>query len=120
MVFLGPGIPHRDSMRIGNSVFYLRYVFDIRDGYGRPGLDCRAIAAHRDGGWWRCGESGSQDGLQHCRLCFPNFHLFDVGEGLAMGEALPISLVGKLLIYGVLYSVFYLALAMASFNRREL
>ena len=50
----------------------------------------------------------------------PNFHLFDVGEGLAEGEALPISLVGKLLIYGVLYSVFYLALATASFKRRDL
>lgn len=50
----------------------------------------------------------------------PNFHLFDVGEGLAMGEALPISVVGKLLIYGALYSIFYLAVATASFNRREL
>ena len=50
----------------------------------------------------------------------PNFHLFDVGEGLAMGEALPISVVGKLLIYGALYSIFYLAVATVSFNRREL
>ena len=53
-------------------------------------------------------------------FALPNFHLYDVGEGLAMGEVLPISLVGKLLLYGALYSAFYLAVATASFNRREL
>lgn len=53
-------------------------------------------------------------------FALPNFHLFDVGEGLAMGEILPASIAGKLLIYGVLYSIFYLAVAAASFNRREL
>lgn len=50
----------------------------------------------------------------------PNFHLFDVGEKLALGESLPGSLYFKLFAYAILYSTFYLAVASASFNRREL
>lgn len=50
----------------------------------------------------------------------PNFHLFDVGEKLALGETLPGSLYFKLFAYALLYSTFYLAVASASFNRREL
>ncbi len=50
----------------------------------------------------------------------PNFHLFDVGERLALGETLPGSLYLKLFAYALLYSTFYLAVASASFNRREL
>lgn len=52
-------------------------------------------------------------------FALPNFHLFDVGERLALGEALPGSLYGKLILYGALYGSFYLAIACISFNRRE-
>ena len=50
----------------------------------------------------------------------PNFHLFDVGERLALGESLPGAIYFKLAVYGILYSSFYLAIAGASFSRREL
>lgn len=50
----------------------------------------------------------------------PNFHLFDVGDRLALGESLSAGLYGKLVLYAVLYISFYLAVAGASFNRREL
>jgi len=53
-------------------------------------------------------------------FALPNFHLFDVGDRLAMGESLPGSLYLKLVVYALLYSSFYLAVAGASFNRREL
>ena len=53
-------------------------------------------------------------------FALPNFHLFDTGEKLALGESLPNSLYLKLFVYAFLYSSFYLAVASASFNRREL
>ena len=53
-------------------------------------------------------------------FALPNFHLFDVGEKLALGESLPSSVYLKLFVYAFLYSSFYLAVASASFNRREL
>lgn len=52
-------------------------------------------------------------------FALPNFHLFDIGENLALGEALSGSLIGKLFVYALLYTTFYLAVAAASFNRRE-
>ncbi len=53
-------------------------------------------------------------------FALPNFHLFDVGEKLALGESLPSSVYFKLFAYALLYATFYLAVASASFNRREL
>jgi len=53
-------------------------------------------------------------------FALPNFHLFDVGEKLALGETLPGSLYLQLFAYALLYSTFYLAISSASFNRREL
>ncbi len=50
----------------------------------------------------------------------PNFHLFDVGDRLALGESLSWVLYAKLFVYTLLYASFYLAVAAASFNRREL
>lgn len=50
----------------------------------------------------------------------PNLHLFDVGEGAALGENLSLALYAKLAAYALLYGTFYLAIASASFNRREL
>ena len=53
-------------------------------------------------------------------FALPNSHLFDVGEKLALGESLPSTVYLKLFVYGFLYSSFYLAVASASFSRREL
>tara|TARA_B110000037_G_scaffold222873_1_gene300141 strand:- start:3279 stop:4127 length:849 start_codon:yes stop_codon:yes gene_type:complete len=53
-------------------------------------------------------------------FALPNFHLFDVGDKLALGENLPGAIYGKLGFYSLLYVSFYLAVASASFNRREL
>ena len=53
-------------------------------------------------------------------FALPNFHLFDVGDQLALGENLPGAIYGKLGLYALLYVSFYLAVAGASFNRREL
>lgn len=53
-------------------------------------------------------------------FALPNFHLFDVGDKLALGENLPGTIYGKLGFYSLLYISFYLAVAGASFNRREL
>lgn len=53
-------------------------------------------------------------------FALPNFHLFDVGDLLALGESLPGALYAKLFAYAALYSTFYIALASVSFNRREL
>ena len=50
----------------------------------------------------------------------PNLRLFDIGDPTALGETLPVALYGKLAIYATLYATFYLAIASASFNRREL
>ncbi len=50
----------------------------------------------------------------------PNLHLFDIGDRAALGESLALALYAKLGIYALLYCAFYLAIASASFNRREL
>lgn len=53
-------------------------------------------------------------------FALPNFHLFDVGDRLALGESIPGAIYAKLAVYALLYMSFYLAVAGASFNRREL
>jgi ABC-type transport system involved in multi-copper enzyme maturation permease subunit len=53
-------------------------------------------------------------------LILPNFHLFDLGDYLFSGDALSWGVYLNLFLYSLLYTAFYLALAVASFNRREL
>ena len=70
---------------------------------------------------WTAGDSWLLKGVYAvASFALPNFHLFDVGDQLALGENLPGAIYGKLGLYALLYVSFYLAVAGASFNRREL
>lgn len=53
-------------------------------------------------------------------FAFPNFQLFNVGEYVAIGEPLPWSLVGHLVLLSFIYLVVYNILAVISFRSREI
>lgn len=53
-------------------------------------------------------------------LIIPNFHIFDIGDQIANGENVPLQSFVWVGTYGVLYTLFYLALAALSFRSREL
>ena len=52
-------------------------------------------------------------------LALPNFHLFEVGDKIALGETLSVVVYLKLATYAVLYTAFYLSISIVAFNRRE-
>lgn len=53
-------------------------------------------------------------------LILPNFHLFDLGDKLALGEGIAAATYGKAIVYAALYVGFYLMIACLSFKRREI
>ncbi len=52
-------------------------------------------------------------------LVLPNFHLFEIGDYLALGETIKLVAYLKLALYAIVYTAFYLSLAVVAFNRRE-
>ncbi|MCH6255752.1 ABC transporter permease [Puniceicoccaceae bacterium K14] len=53
-------------------------------------------------------------------IALPNFHLYDFGDKIALGESASISVYLQLVGYGALYCALYLSLAVLSFREREL
>ena len=53
-------------------------------------------------------------------LVFPNFQLFNVGDQVALGEALPGNLYGLIIPYALAYVAVFSCLAVYSFKQREI
>lgn len=53
-------------------------------------------------------------------IALPNFHLYELGDTIATGGVVALSTYGQLVVYGGLYTVLYLSLAVLSFRHREL
>jgi len=53
-------------------------------------------------------------------LVFPNFQLFGFGEYLDAGAGALWPMTGRIVTYGLVYTVVFLALAVWSFRRREI
>ncbi len=58
--------------------------------------------------------------LKVLSLMIPNFHLFDLGDRIALGEVIVAADFLWIAAYGSLYSLFYISLAALSFRYREL
>lgn len=59
-------------------------------------------------------------GLFVISILLPNFHLYDLGDRLALGAAIEWQVYLQLFCYGSLYIALYLSLAVVSFKNREL
>ncbi|MEM9159389.1 MAG: ABC transporter permease [Verrucomicrobiota bacterium] len=70
--------------------------------------------------WVASGTVVSKLGYAFVSLLLPNFHLFDIGDKIALGEAIALSGYAKAMIYGLLYASFYLTVSFISFSKREL
>jgi ABC-type transport system involved in multi-copper enzyme maturation permease subunit len=61
-----------------------------------------------------------QGALRFFSYLIPNFQIFNLGDWVASGEPLPISLVSQAGIYGLLYGISISCLAAYSFSKREI
>jgi ABC-type transport system involved in multi-copper enzyme maturation permease subunit len=53
-------------------------------------------------------------------LSFPNFQLFNLGDRIGAGQAIPAQLMGSVALYGLVYTAVALGLAVFSFRKREI
>jgi ABC-type transport system involved in multi-copper enzyme maturation permease subunit len=69
--------------------------------------------------WNRTENVGLKMASSAIAVLFPNFQLFNIGDRIASGAALPEALLGSIAGYAAIYLVVLLGLTMFSFARRE-
>ncbi|MEX2381979.1 MAG: ABC transporter permease subunit [Opitutales bacterium] len=51
---------------------------------------------------------------------FPNFQLFNIADQVALGQSIPMDIVGRIVAYGLIYVAVFNFLAIYSFRKREI